>query len=178
MACLGAREGREPRPERGGAGAGTRGTPVPSGVGSPPSPRPDLQPCCAAIPGPRAQSSGGSPSCLLVQLGALQPSLPAAWLPAPGSLSSQPPPTSLGLFPLLPPTSSRQVPNCRPGLGLSGRGACSCQSQKYSLMTQLEDKSPDWLLQAKYRAGGTTCPRPRAPAPGLPSHVGLNSCWG
>ncbi|XP_051009985.1 inhibin alpha chain [Acomys russatus] len=32
-------------------------------------------------------------------------------------------------------------------------------------MTQLEDKSPDWLLQAKYRAGGTTCPRPTAPEP-------------
>lgn len=111
----------------------------------------------AETPRPGAQSLGGSPSCLPFQRGAPQPPLPAAWLPALFPAPSH----SLGLFPLLPPTSSRQVPNCPPGFGLSGRGACSCQSQKYSLMTQLEDKSPDWLLQAKYRAGWTTCPLPK-----------------
>lgn len=172
MAGLGAREGREPRSGRGGAGAGIGGTPVTARLftldpGCSPSP------AARHFPGPEPRAQGGQSF-----LFACSARGPTAWT-ARGLASCSweslfPAPShSLGLFPLLLPTSSLQVSNCRPGLGLSDYVACSCQSQKYSLMTQLEDKSPDWLLQAKYRAGGTTCPRPRASTLGLPSHVGL-----
>lgn len=170
MARLGAREGREPRPERGGASTGTRGTPVPARLLLL-----DLScsPAARRFPGPEPRTQGAVlPVCLCEG--------PCRLCPRPGFLlsgASLPSPLPQP-GPLSPPPSHLQ----RPGPQLPARLRPECLRRlqlpipKYSLMTQLEDKSPDWLLQAKYRAGGTTCPRPRAPNPGLPSHVGPSSC--